>query len=116
MRAEEAGAAGHQNPLLKVHRKSRRLERPSAVIVGGISPRYRTSGDLMSPEQRIYAARPQLGCGHQCAVQHDPNLAAQEVEQDRHAFPLRNAFEQTEAVGESAIENTNFVAQTNFGR
>ena len=38
-------------------------------------------------------ARPELGRGDQVGIQHDPNLAAQEIKQDRDPLALRHALE-----------------------
>ena len=44
-------------------------------------------------------------------VQHDLDLASQEIEQDRDALPIGHAFEQTKGVGKHAVDDANAFAR-----
>src|SRR6201996_8920841 len=56
------------------------------------------------------ARRRGSGRGDQVGVKYNSDLAAEEIEEDRDAFALRHAFEQTEAGRECAVEYADSVA------
>ena len=51
-----------------------------------------------------------LGRGDGFPIKYDPDLAAQEVEQDRNTVAIRHSFEQTETVAEHAVDDAHLVS------
>src|SRR6267143_653585 len=73
---------------------------------------YRSSGESLFPEANAVFEQsgPRSRRGDGFPVQNHPDLAAQEIDQDRHALVIRHALEQPEAGVEHAVDHPDLVA------
>src|SRR4051794_37929955 len=77
----------------------------------GIQACYRSPGDPTAIRIHCGGGLTAIsGRGHEIHVEHDANLAAQEIEQDGDTLTFSQSFKETKAVHESPGKNSHFVA------